>query len=112
MKRSPLKRTKGIRPRSAKTAAKYVERRKLVAQVLDGAVCRFKQGQVSPSWKVPDCWGALTPHEPLTRARGGSILNPENVIPLCEAHHSWTHDHPSQATQLGLLVSRWPKPAG
>ena len=44
-------------------------------------------------------------HEPLTRARGGSILDPANTIAVCRSCHDWIHDHPKAATDLGLLRS-------
>ena len=44
-------------------------------------------------------------HEPLTRARGGSILDVSNTVALCRVCHDWIHDHPESATQIGLLRS-------
>jgi len=47
-------------------------------------------------------------HEPLTRARGGSIVDPENMRPLCRAHHHWvTVSEPQAAYDLGLLRHSW-----
>lgn len=43
-------------------------------------------------------------HEPLTRARGGSITDPENMVVICRACHDWVHTHPEAATSVGLLV--------
>lgn len=45
-------------------------------------------------------------HEILTRARGGSITDPENCLHACAACHRWAHDHDEQATKLGFLKSR------
>ena len=42
-------------------------------------------------------------HEPLTRARGGSILDVANTVAVCRGCHDWIHDHPQGATALGLL---------
>lgn len=51
-------------------------------------------------------------HEPLTRARGGSILEPANTVAVCRCCHDWIHNHPTAATELGLLRSADPnKPA-
>jgi hypothetical protein len=44
-------------------------------------------------------------HEPLTRARGGSILDPDNAVAICRICHSWIHDHPELAKSVGLLRS-------
>ncbi len=50
---------------------------------------------------------------PLTRARGGSILDPENVVALCSAHHreitdeaAWAYTH-----QPPLLRHSWERSA-
>ena len=48
---------------------------------------------------------AIELHEPLTRARGGSILDPANTVAICRSCHNWIHDHPKGATELGLLQS-------
>ena len=53
------------------------------------------------------CGGlAVDLHEPLTRARGGSILDPANTVAVCRSCHDWIHDHPTAATKVGLLRSR------
>jgi hypothetical protein len=43
-------------------------------------------------------------HEPLTRARGGSILDPMNAVAICRKCHMWCDDHPSEAESVGLLI--------
>lgn len=62
--------------------------------------------------KVPHvrCSGALDPHEPLTRARGGSITDPENLTWICRGHHDWVHANPKHAHAVGLLKHSWEKP--
>jgi hypothetical protein len=45
-------------------------------------------------------------HEPLTRARGGDILDKYNTVAICRNCHNWVHDHPESATKLGLLRSQ------
>ena len=53
------------------------------------------------------CGGlAIELHEPLTRARGGSILDPANTVAVCRSCHDWIHVNPAAATDLGLLRSR------
>lgn len=49
---------------------------------------------------------ACDPHEPLTRARGGSIVDLDNIVLLCRDHHDWIDQHPTEATALGMLVSQ------
>lgn len=62
----------------------------------DGGVCRAGIGGV--------CRGVADDvHEPLTRARGGSILDPANALAVCRPCHDWIHANPAEATALGLL---------
>lgn len=96
MKRSPMPpRKRPLRYRSAKTAAKYVKRGALVAELmLYPQVC-----------EVPDCTERATdPHEPLTRARGGDILDRANIRLICAGHHREIHDkEPAWAYEQGFL---------
>lgn len=62
---------------------------------------------------VPDCTSVATdPHEPLTRGRGGSITDPNNIVGLCRHHHDAIHSEPPWAYELGLLRHSWDKPTG
>jgi hypothetical protein len=95
----PLQRRQGLRYRSAATARRYVTRRQIVAGLFsDPSVC-----------EVPWCGDRATdPHEPLTRARGGSILDLGNIRLLCGAHHREIHDtEPGWAYDLGFLRHSW-----
>jgi hypothetical protein len=109
--KKPMKRTVGLRdgsqpgrtarlkPRSSKTAKKYVERRTLVAELfLYPTVC-----------EVPWCSNTATdPHEPKTRTRGGSILNRANVRLICSPCHREIHDtEPAWAYERGFLKHSW-----
>lgn len=44
-------------------------------------------------------------HELLSRARGGSIVDPANIKPLCRACHDWVTTHPAQAETEGFSQS-------
>ncbi len=91
-----LKRKKGLRFRSKKTARKYVKRSALVAELmLYPQVC-----------EVGGCGRVATdPHEPLTRARGGDILDRANITLICFEHHREIHDkEPAWAYEQGFLV--------
>ena len=55
---------------------------------------------------------AVDIHEPLTRARGGSILDPANTGAVCRTCHDWIHSNPKSATRLGLLASNRPETTG
>lgn len=50
-------------------------------------------------------------HEPLTRARGGSITDPGNQLPLCRRCHDEVTFRPESelgwAYDAGLLVHSW-----
>lgn len=48
-----------------------------------------------------------SPHEPLTRARGGSITDPDNLIWVCWPHNQELTLEPPWGYQLGLLKHSW-----
>jgi len=83
---------------SAKAVERAMHRRAFVADFLrQHPVCQW-----------PECRrDSFDVHEPKTRARGGSILDPDNAVALCRQHHDWVHDHPLEAEQRGLLRHSW-----
>lgn len=88
---------------SAKRAALQRDRQATVQAVLDrDRACRAAS-------LVPEvrCWGPLDVHEILTRARGGSITDPDAALALCRNHHDWVHNHPVVAHERGLLAHSW-----
>jgi hypothetical protein len=104
-----LQRHQRLRPVSAKRQAENRERRAMVAAMFGGE---------TPLCWVPWCnaW-ADDLHEPLSRARGGSITDPGNAFPLCRPHHDQVTFRPEKselgwAYELGLLVHSWDAPAG
>lgn len=46
-------------------------------------------------------------HEILTRARGGSITDPANILLVCRPCHVWITDHPVEAQAKGLVRWSW-----
>lgn len=65
-----------------------------------------------PTCVVPGCLQyADDAHEPLTRARGGSITDPNNVVPVCRTHHDLLTFAPESqlgwAYEAGLLRHSW-----
>ena len=57
------------------------------------------------------CWIAFATdlHEIKTRARGGSILDEDNIAVLCRVFHSWVTEHPAEALDEGWLKNSWDK---
>ena len=95
MKRGRLNR------QSKKRAAIAPQRREFVAEYLASHpvceaylpdVCRFEACDV---------------HEIKTRARGGSILDPDNVVALCRACHTQITGDPKWAEENGYMVHAW-----
>lgn len=100
-----LRRTTRIAPRSLKRQRVMVERRALVAALLEAnPVCQALIRGV--------CQGrAVDVHERLTRARAGdanaAILDPANCCTVCRACHDWVGAHPVQAQAMGLVRWSW-----
>ena len=108
MKRTPLHRRTPLRRVSLKRQRVNRERRELVRSELTKRP-RCEAGHLTPAL----CSGYATDiHEPLTRARGGSILDPANTVAICRVCHDWIHTHPVAATELGLLSSNRPNTTG
>lgn len=93
-----LPRVKHLRNRSPKAARQQRERVAVLKELFpEPVVCA-----------VPECSQEATdPHEPLTRARGGSITDPNNIVGLCRKHHDEVHLEPAWAYELGLLRHSW-----
>ena len=82
---SSLTRRKGINPVSARRRQQNRERRAMIAGLTGGEplLCAVWLA-FQPEWCTR--W-AQDAHEPLSRARGGSIVDPENCALLCRACH-------------------------
>ena len=126
MKRSPLrrggplKRRTPLRQMSRKRSKQQRLRRVMVQEEL-GKRELCEAGVIIRQWRLATygqeyanrlnvyahrCNGlAIELHEPLTRARGGSILDPANTVAICRPCHDWVHAHPTAATAVGLLQS-------
>jgi hypothetical protein len=46
-------------------------------------------------------------HEIKTRARGGSIIDADNVLALCRPCHRFITDNPAFAAEHGFVVHSW-----
>lgn len=83
----------------ARRAAKLRQRRAMLAEL----TVRPRRCEIV--WD-DRCEGtAVDPHEPLTRARGGSITDRANVVLGCRYCHDQVHAHPAEALERGLLRS-------
>ena len=90
MKRTP------IRQRSKKRAKLYREER---VPLVEKFMAEHPLCQRCLSARSTD------PHEPLTRARGGSITDENNLVALCAACHLHIHLHPKESEEQGWLKS-------
>lgn len=103
-----LERSAGLAPVSTRRQQENRERRAMV-------VAKWPDGQPQCEW--PECPAlADDVHEPLTRARRGSICDKENAKALCRPHHDWLTFTPEselgEAYALGFLVHSWDAPKG
>ncbi len=112
MKRSPLRRGKPparrtpLRQVSPKRAKQQRLRREIVRSELARRELCEAGAVITHAGHNARCNGlAVELHEPLTRARGGSILDPANTVAICRSCHDWIHVNPAAATNLGLLRS-------
>lgn len=91
-----------LRAVSAARAAENRLRRKIVDQLYPERPVCHRPGCYQPADDI---------HEPLTRARGGSIVDPENMCPLCRTCHDLVTFAPESelgwAYEAGLLRHSW-----
>lgn len=94
MKRTPL------RARSQKMAALYVQRRKVVRDLLaERPWCQIR-------WDA-GCQGmSVDVDEILSRAQGGSILDRDNLQTTCRHCHQQKHYNPTEADARGVTRFR------
>ena len=117
---TPLPRRTPLRYMSRKRSKQQRERAKMVtrelwkrelceagARIYQYRVKTYGQAEADLlNERYARCLGlAVELHEPLTRARGGSILDPANTVAICRSCHRWIHDNPKAATDVGLLES-------
>ena len=96
----PLERKSPLLPQVSRKRAREIRERRTMLQAKYPGITLCE---------VPFCnRGADDAHEPLTRARGGSITDPENVKAVCRPHHDEiTFEEPEWAYDLGFLVHSW-----
>lgn len=53
------------------------------------------------------CYGEVNAHEIVKRSQGGSLVDTENILLLCNLHNSWVENYPDTAHKLGLMKHAW-----
>lgn len=105
MRRSPLVRRTPLRSQSLRRRRAASARRRAVAEALLRAGYRCEgHCRLAEVGAQVACAGPLDAHEPLTRARGGSITDPSNIVIVCRNVHNWIHANPALAEEAGLLL--------
>jgi hypothetical protein len=106
-----VKRGGPLNQRSEKRIKEDREREKAKAVVRQRARggCEAR-GVFGRNWPDVPCRGPFDFHEVLTRARGGSISDPENILMVCRNHHDWITDHPIESAAVGLVRNSWDDP--
>lgn len=95
-----LERTVRVRPQSDRRKAEAPLRRAFVVEVLtERPWCEIR-------WDDGCTGRAVDVDELLSRAQGGSILDPDNVQTACRYCHDRKHAHPDEAAARGLTVRR------
>jgi hypothetical protein len=101
-----------MRAVSKKRAALLRQRRKMIAETFGqhprcGGCAPLAALGVTQEMTGCNGWASEV-HEPLSRARGGSIVDPANMVPLGRCH-AYIHAHPELAMRAGLLRSAGPR---
>ena len=98
-----------MRHRSKKKEKEYVERRKIVAQLLgERPLC-----EACPVFAKHDELATYVRkrsadvHEIIRRSQGGSILDIENLMCVCRGCHVRIGNYPALAFELGLAKHGW-----
>lgn len=98
-RRVAVKRSR-INPVSSKRMALNRERKKFREDIL--------RIRIMCEARIAGC--TMTPtdvHEIKTRARGGSIIDPENVLALCRHCHHFITVEPAWSQEMGFTVHSW-----
>jgi hypothetical protein len=115
--KTPLKRKTRLKPVSDKRLALQAKRRTFVREQLDARPHCEAGPIISKFYKDNPAYSSngiqlmryrcngnsVDIHEPLTRARGGSIVDVDNSMAVCRMCHDWIHHNPQLATDLHLL---------
>jgi hypothetical protein len=90
-----------VKPVSDKRHKENIERRKMMMDV------RYRDVDCQAKGVIPaPCHGPLNGHELRKTSAGGSRVDPDNVILLCDFHNGWCENHPIEAWCLGFVIRR------
>lgn len=93
----PLQRTSRIKPMSARRVKENRERRAMVTRLYpERPRCACGCGRLADDL-----------HEILSRARGGSIVDPANCVPLARVCHDKATNEDPRFYRLGLVMHSW-----
>lgn len=98
-----MKRGGRVNQTSARRRSENEIRRQVVADI------RLNRGPYC-QWPYGCTRIGCDPHEIRTRARGGSITDPDNIVLLCRQHHdhiTHTAEGQREGHELGLLKHSW-----
>lgn len=95
-----------MRRQSHKARQVAEERRNLDWSLLAARGSACEGCHLTPVGRRPDPRPWSEKHEILTRARGGSPTDPDNILCLCRDCHKWITEHETAARELGLVRGR------
>lgn len=100
-----------MRRRSKKREEEYIERRKIVKQMLeDSPFCEACPIFAKHDQKITYIRrGSVDVHELVRRSQGGSILETSNLMAVCRECHNRIGAEPALAFELGLARHGWEK---
>lgn len=105
-----MRRTR-LNPRSKKRTAENIERARLMEEKFgprEEWCCKLRNDALAIGVLGP-CFGPVNGHEILKRSRGGSILDMQNVVLLCNGHNESVESHPTESARMGLAQHSWEK---
>lgn len=104
---SELARTE-LAPRSDKRKQLMADERvpTIKAMQAEGRRCEIGPTLIHYAMIAPsECHGRIEGlHELRKRSAGGSLVNPDNLIPSCNRCNGWVEDNPEDAYVLGFVV--------
>lgn len=108
-----------LKKRSKKMKDKYVDRRALVAEMLEAQpscdACVIYYHYILAYDQLSDESGdtriltnrTVDIHELVNRSQGGDILQHQNLMAVCRLCHTRITTHPKEAEELGLHLESW-----